>query len=285
MMGGREVAGRDLTTIAIGGPCELFEPESIGDVEALLGRFRTEGRAYRVLGAGSNVLIPDEGCSAAIVRLGRFSKSVTWGSEGALMVGAGYSLMRLAREAADRALHGLEFAGGIPATIGGAIAMNAGAHGEEIRNIARELTILSPQEGVINVSAGSRAWSYRRGPLAPGEVLLAVDLQLTSGKGEAIKQCMSERLAYRKATQPLTVPSCGSVFKNPSPELPAGKILEECGVKGLRRGGAQFSELHANWIVNPERRASAADVLALIEEAQARAARRGVNLEPELQRW
>ena len=188
-----------------------------------------------------------------------------WDSEW-VSVGAGYSLARLSQEAADRGLTGLEFARGIPGTVGGAVVMNAGAHGGSIQDILEEVTILTPDGEVQQIAKQDIQFGYRECSLRDQVIVLAGVFRLKAGDPDVIQATMSENLAKRKAAQPLELPNAGSVFRNP-PGDSAGRLIEEAGWKGKRLGGAQVSSKHANFIVN-QGNATARDVLALIREIQ-----------------
>jgi UDP-N-acetylmuramate dehydrogenase len=276
-----------LTTFSIGGGVRAVVTVESGDelskVIALLSR---EGQPYRVLGNGSNVLFGDEPINLWIITLGSAFRRIESVSRGELVVFGAVSLMSVARTVSDDGLSGLEFAAGIPATIGGAVFMNAGAHGGEIcSRIVEVRGVLGDGTSVV-WGRDELPWRYRHSGLPLGSVVTSVRLSLIEGDKTTISERCAHNLAERRARQPLALPSAGSVFKNPSPELPAGMLLERIGMKGATIGGAMISELHANWIVNPKREATAKDVVALIEECKARAlAEAGIALEPEVRLW
>jgi UDP-N-acetylmuramate dehydrogenase len=276
-----------LTTFSIGGGVRAVVTVESGDelskVIALLSR---EGQPYRVLGNGSNVLFGDEPINLWIITLGSAFRRIESVSRGELEVFGAVSLMSFARKVSDDGLSGLEFAAGIPATIGGAVFMNAGAHGGEIcSRIVEVRGVLGDGTSVV-WGRDELPWRYRHSGLPLGSVVTSVRLSLIEGDKTTISERCAHNLAERRARQPLALPSAGSVFKNPSPELPAGMLLERIGMKGATIGGAMISELHANWIVNPKREATAKDVVALIEECKARAlAEAGIALEPEVRLW
>jgi UDP-N-acetylmuramate dehydrogenase len=281
------VPAASLTTFAIGGALRaLVSVESeaeLQSVRALLGR---EGQPTEVLGFGSNLLVLDGGVSKWVLKLGGDLRVVEHLGNGRYRLGGAASLMALARRISGEGFSGLEFAAGIPASIGGAVFMNAGAHGAELGSRIVSIRGVLPNGEFHEWHRDELPWSYRRSGLPYGAVVSAVEIQLVSGDRDVITKTLSDNLAHRKRTQPLSLPSAGSVFKNPSLELPAGRVLEIAGLKGAKSGGAQVSELHANWIVNPEKRASAADVLDLIRECTERAASHsGIRLEPEVRIW
>lgn len=283
----RNTAGSACTTFAVGGPIEyLVEPHSEQAVAELLKTLSSEDRPYVILGSGSNVVIPDKGIGGIVIRLGkglRYRKSL---SETRFEVGAAMSLMTLSRELSEAGLAGIEFAGGIPASIGGAVRMNAGAHGDEIASLLRSVTIVTRDGRIESLSPAEVGFSYRHSNFPAGSIVVRAELELTSSDRQTTAARRSEFLAERKRRQPLTLPSAGSVFKNPAGTLSAGALLEAAGMKGERIGGAQVSILHANWIVNDERSASASDISALVKLCKERVlAKDGISLEPEILLW
>lgn len=284
------ILGADLTTYAIGGPLELLcEPETQEQLIQVVELLKQRAVAWRILGAGSNILVADEGIKEVVIRLGRGFRGSHVLSESPditiIEVGAAASLMTLSRTVSDQGLSGLEFAAGIPATIGGAVFMNAGAHGSEMAAVLGEITVLRGA-GVERIAARSLPFRYRHSGLSSEEVVIGASFVLRRGDRELVARQRAECLAERKARQPLSSPSAGSVFKNPSPKLAAGRLIEEAGLKGLVQGGAQVSTLHANWIINPGRRASAREVEALMAQCvETVADRTGVVLDPEVIRW
>jgi len=278
--------GKDLTTFAIGGPlaCVL----DIGDAAALchlVEVLRAQQLRYRILGAGSNVLIDSEGLSSVVVRLGKEFQTAEFRAHGRVRVGGAFSLMRLSRLTATAALSGLEFAGGIPASMGGAIFMNAGAHGGECGEIVEEVTVVIPGEGIVVLSGSELCFSYRHAKIPEGAVVIGATLALVSSERELVEAQRSALLKERKLRQPLSAPCAGSIFKNPS-GYAAGQLIEAVGLKGEKHGGAEVSALHANWIVNSSRTATSHDVLSLVNYCKAKVGtERGVQLEPELFSW
>nr|WP_035213931.1 UDP-N-acetylmuramate dehydrogenase [Desulfitobacterium hafniense] len=252
-----------LNTWRIGGLAEtVCWPESEEELREIWFKCQEQGIPFRLFGRGSNVLFPDEGLSGVTVISTGLAQSV-WDSEW-VTVGAGYSLARLSQEAADRGLTGLEFARGIPGTVGGAVVMNAGAHGGSIQDILEEVKILAPEGEVQRLAKEDIQFGYRECSLRDQAIVLEGVFHLKPGDPDVIQATMSENLARRKAAQPLELPNAGSVFRNP-PGGSAGRLIEEAGWKGKRLGGAQVSSKHANFIVN-QGNATARDVLALIRE-------------------
>ncbi len=274
------------TTWRIGGPADVWvEVHAIRELAAFLRAARTEHVAVRILGAGSNVLVADEGAAGAILALGGDFERVVLERAGArvlrLAVGAGVKLTAFARRISNEGWAGLEFAVGIPSTVGGALVMNAGAHGSEMRGVVRWAELVAASGERSRVDAADLEFGYRRTRLPRGAVVTRVGIALHRDDPSAIRGRVRAHLDYRRTTQPLTEPSCGSVFVNPAGGS-AGRLVEEAGLKGRRVGGASISTKHANFIVN-EGNATAADVVALIREARNQVrARTGIDLVPEV---
>ena len=281
------VPGSSLTTFSIGGAIRAVvtvdTAEELSNVVRLLSR---EGQEYRVLGNGSNVLFGDGSLSLWILKLGSGFRRIEVLSRGELEVFGSVPLMSFARKVSEDGLSGLEFAAGIPATVGGAVFMNAGAHGSEICSRIVEVHGIVGDGSHVVWQRDDLPWRYRHSGLPAGAIVTSVRLSLVEGDRRVISERCAHNLAERRARQPLSLPSAGSVFKNPSPELPAGLLLERIGMKGVAVGGAMISEMHANWIVNPKREATARDVVTLIEACKAKAiSEAGIVLEPEVRLW
>ncbi len=281
------VPGSSLTTFAIGGALRsVVTVESAEELSAVVALLSSEGQGYRVLGNGSNVLFGDDPLGLWIIKLGAGFRRVESISRGEIEVFGSVPLMSFARKVSDDGLSGLEFAAGIPATMGGAVFMNAGAHGGEICSRIVEVRGVLADGSSVVWQRDELSWRYRHSGLPVGAVVTSVRLSLVEGDRVAISERCAHNLTERRARQPLSLPSAGSVFKNPSPELPAGMLLERIGMKGAAIGGAMISEMHANWIVNPKREARAKDVVDLIEACKAKAlAEAGIALEPEVRLW
>lgn len=274
------LAGR--TTLRIGGParffCEAGSPEALRD---LVGFAREEGIPLLALGKGSNILIPDEGFPGIVVTLGGELHTIAIEGE-AVRAGGGASLMSLAIQTRNAGLSGLENLSGIPSTVGGAIRINAGAYGSEIFDVLESITWVSSEGGMEELDAVTVAHGYRWSALMerPGYVVGGV-LRLIRGKREEIERRFAEVTAKRKNALPRE-PNAGSIFKNPPGHF-AGKLLEECGLKGLSHGGARISERHANVIINAGG-ATAQDVLELMLRMQTAVAERfSIELVPEIE--
>jgi UDP-N-acetylmuramate dehydrogenase len=274
------LAGR--TTLKIGGPAALFaEVEDASALSALLRWAAAAGRPVLPLGKGSNILIPDEGFpGVAFVLAGDFRSVDVRGTE--VTAGAGASLMSLAVTTQRAGLSGLENLSGIPSSVGGAVRINAGAYGSEIFDVLSSVELVS-REGVRReVPASVIAHTYRWTALLDSKDLVAsAALRLREANPEAIRARMAEVTAKRKAALP-TQPNAGSIFKNPPGDF-AGRLLEACGLKGRRIGGAEVSRIHANVIVNAGA-ATACDVRALMDEMRAAVETRfAIVLVPEIE--
>jgi UDP-N-acetylmuramate dehydrogenase len=267
-----------LTTVGIGGPAKRFaRPQSLVELEQALAWAAGEGLAVVTIGLGSNLLIADEGVNALALRLvGELAAAAA--EDGLLVAGGGATNAVCLHRARAAGLGGFEFACAIPGTVGGGVQMNAGAYGSDWAAIL---------ERALVVSAESSDWrtpeqlglEYRRSALGPGEVVAKAEFRLEPRPPEEIKAAISDLQAVRKAAQPTNKRTFGSVFKNPEHELSAGRMLEACGLKGHRIGGAQISPRHANFIENAGE-GRAVDALALIAEARRRALEEfGVELE------
>ena len=223
-----------------------------------------------MIGNGTNLLVPDEGLDRLVIDTTGLGTLETGPEPETIMAGCGVSLARLASFACQRGWTGLEFAHGIPGTVGGGLTMNAGAYGGELRQVVRQVRVLVPEEGIRTLSGEEMAFGYRRSLLTqnPEIVALSAVFALTPGDPAAIRQRMQELMQKRKESQPLEWPSAGSTFKRPEGYF-AGTLIDQCGLKGLTVGGAQVSEKHAGFVIN-RGGATCADVLALIEEIQKR---------------
>lgn len=280
------VPGSACSTFAIGGPLSyLVEPKDTLALCRLLAMLHSAALPFRILGAGSNVLVPDEGVPDIVIRLGEGFRSIEQRTEGLFSVGASVSIMRLSRDLSISGFAGLEFAGGIPASFGGAAVMNAGAHGGEFGDILERVSVVLPDGTKEVIERQALAMSYRHGSIPAQSVVVGGEIRLVASDGAVVAEKRARFLSHRKKTQPLHLPSAGSVFRNP-PGHYAGELIEGCGLKGYRSGAAQLSPLHANWIVNPERAATALDVRHLIARAiEEVRQRREIELVPELCVW
>ncbi|MEH7882864.1 UDP-N-acetylmuramate dehydrogenase [Bacillus sp. JJ1609] len=256
------------TTMKIGGPADiLIEPSSIDNLKKAIDVIKKSGVKWTVIGRGSNLLVSDKGIEGAVIKLGSGLDELK--IEGnRVTAGGGMSLVNFAITISRKGLAGLEFAGGIPGSIGGAVYMNAGAHGSDVSKILEKAYVLFEDGTLEWLTNEEMKFSYRTSVLQkerPGIVVAAV-FQLKEGNKEEIVAELQKNKDYRKETQPYNYPSCGSVFRNPLPNY-AGNLIEKSGLKGHRIGGAQISELHGNFIINTGN-AKAEDVLGLIQHVK-----------------
>lgn len=271
------------TTWRIGGPAEQFvQPESVEELQQALQEASRSGKPFYVLGGGSNLLVADEGIAGTVIQLGGSLAGLEINGT-TIKAQAGVPLPFLARKAADAGLSGLEFAAGIPGTVGGAVVMNAGAYGSQISNVVRRVECCNAQGELLTLDAGACGFEYRNSRFKQSRewMIVSVELELTPGDRDEILAQMERNTASRNAKQPVEYPSAGSIFKNP-PGDAAGRLVEMIGAKGWRQGGAMVSEKHSNFIVNTGN-ASCEDVLQLVARVkQAVEQETGVLLEEEI---
>ena len=264
-----------------GGPAALFaEPRNAQQLAHVHQWAQEKGLSLLILGNGSNLLIADSGFDGLVIHLGRTLSEVSVFAN-TLTAQAGASLAAAARAAAQASLTGLEFAAGIPGSIGGAVCMNAGAYGGEIAQVIVSARVLTP-EGVRTVSKDELSLGYRSSAVMQnGWVVLEATFELAPGSPDEIKATMADLAARRREKQPLQYPSCGSFFKRPVGYY-AGALIEQAGLKGYRVGDAQVSELHAGFVIN-RGHATSSEIYRLMQEVQRRVqAQFGVTLEPEV---
>lgn len=248
---GEHVPMKDLTTFRIGGEADVvytvYDAASLG---VLLSRLQQDGVPFQLIGAGSNLLVADEGLRGAVIRLDARRAVVEQLDGTTLRCDAGVMLAKLSRVAQQKGLAGLAFACGIPGSVGGAVYMNAGAYGGEMVQIVREAEVLLPNGETTTMLADELKLSYRHSALMErGGIVTAVTLSLTQGNPDDIHDHMSELLTARREKQPLEYPSAGSFFKRPVGYF-AGKLVDDCGLRGYRVGDAQVSEKHAGFVIN-----------------------------------
>ena len=275
---GTELAG--LTTYRIGGPAAaLVEPADIAQLSLVLQLAAQMALRWMVLGLGSNILLPDGGFEGIVIRMGKAIAGVKReGPESHLWtVGAGFPTPLLARRTATAGLRGVNRLGGVPGTVGGAVFMNAGAHGQEFKDVVSWVDVVATDGTVSRTSGKDIAWRYRSSGL--DSVVVAVQLSLAPAEPRILRRELREHLRWRKRGTPFDQPCCGSVFRNPecgavtsgAAEIPmpctAGRLIDSAGLKGYRVGGAEVSNKHANYIVNAGG-ATAADVRAVIDHVR-----------------
>ncbi|HEY9518130.1 MAG TPA: UDP-N-acetylmuramate dehydrogenase [Gemmatimonadales bacterium] len=276
------------STYRIGGPATVVLPASGEDVAAALGLAARAGIPVFALGLGSNVLLPDTGLDALVIRLGKGLDQVRNDGE-RWWLGAGLPAPLAARKTAGQGFAGLHMMVGVPGTVGGGVYMNAGCHGGQWSDVTRQVKVVGPSGDIRSLPAGGIPFSYRRSGLE-GLIVLEAEVELRPGSREALDREVEQLFAWRQQGTPFNQPCCGSVFKNPGGPAPAswsrpwtaGSLIEAAGLKGTRLGGAEISPMHANYFVNTGD-ATAADVRGLIARARAEVAERfGVMLEPEV---
>jgi len=274
----QKVSLKKYSTFKIGGPAKFFaEPKSIADIRELLMFCKKNKEKFFILGNGSNILFSDNGYDGLVMKMGK-------------NLASGKSLHDVIQTAANNGLGGMEKLDGIPGTLGGAIYMNAGAHGQQISDCIKSVVSVTNYGGIITRTNEECKFSYRSSIFKMfDEIIVSAEFDFVSMSKEIINKNRKEVLAWRREKQPLKYPNAGSVFKNPTSNLPltdshlsAGYLIDSCGLKGCRVGDAQVSELHANFIVN-RGSATAADVKALMNKIiQEVKKKHGIVLEPEI---
>lgn len=253
------------TTMKIGGPADIFiEPSSLENIQKVMTFLKERQIPWRAIGRGSNLLVSDKGIEGVVIKLGSGLDHLSI-NDSTITVGGGHSLVSLSTLISKKGLSGLEFASGIPGSVGGAVYMNAGAHGSDISKILTKAHVLFKDGSIEWLSNDDMEFTYRTSVLQkerPG-IVLEAEFQLIKGDRTAIVSQMQKNKDYRKETQPWNFPCAGSIFRNPLPNY-AGKLIEDAGLKGFQMGGAKISEMHGNFIVNAGN-ATAKDVLDLIQ--------------------
>ena len=276
----------ELTSLRVGGAIDwVISPDTEEKAARLIFELEKADVAWRALGSGSNVLADDKEHHYTVVSLKDLKGEARFDEE-LVSISAGYSLPRLCVDAARRGLSGIEGLGGIPGTVGGALWMNAGAYGHEIGTVTESVRVARDGQ-VVEVPGSSVQWNYRHTSFRDGELLLGATLRLQTDEPEKIKERMEEAKQKRLATQPHGARSAGCFFKNPpGSRVGTGKMIDDMGMKGTRRGGAIVSPIHANFIVTEGEEARASDALALAEEIRERVRREhGIELEYEVELW
>lgn len=271
------------TTFRIGGPARYYAvPECTDGVRNSIAFAGDNGIPYVVTGRGSNVLFSDEGYPGVVIEIGRGMEKVALQGENRIRAEAGTGLGALAAEAAKNSLSGLEFASGIPGTVGGAVTMNAGAYGGEIRDCIVSASVLCADGTVREMTRDDLELGYRSSRIqSGGHIVLEAVFEMQPGEKDEILARMKELNARRREKQPLEYASAGSTFKRPEGHF-AGKLIEDAGLRGYRVGDAQVSEKHCGFVIN-RGNATAADVLKLIRDVQEKVFEcSGIRLEPEV---
>lgn len=261
------VSLKKCTTYRVGGIAKYIAyPKDVKSLVKLIKYLKNKNITYKILGNGSNLLFSDKEYDGVLIKLTEFN-NLDFIGKNKLRVGAGYNLIKLSLVTAKKGLTGLEFASGIPGTVGGSVFMNAGAYKSDMGYVVESVKVLTPDEKIINLENKEMDFHYRTSFLKkhPSYICLEVVIKLQKGKKEAIEEVIKDRRERRLASQPLEYPSAGSVFRNPQDDF-AGRLIEESGLKGEKHGGAMISSKHANFIVN-YKNAKAEDIKYLIELA------------------
>ena len=288
-LGVRAERGRrfaELTSLRVGGSIDwVISPQTEAQAAAVVHELEQAGIGWRALGSGSNVLADDGEHHYVVLALKDLKGEVRFAGD-LVQVSAGYSLPRLCVDVARQGLSGIEGLGGIPGTVGGALWMNAGAYGHEIGTVTETVRVARAGR-VVEVPGDTVQWNYRHTSFKDGELLLGATLRLTPDDAAAIMARMEDAKSRRLATQPHGGRSAGCFFKNPpASSIGTGKMIDEMGMKGVRRGTALVSPVHANFIVTEGENARAEDALALAEEIRERVKReQGIELEYEVELW
>ena len=272
------------TSYRIGGPAAMLAVvHSISALTRVIDVLASQGVDWVVVGKGSNLLVSDDGFDGCVIVLGRdFSRVEASEAAATVCAGAAVPLSKVVTTAAKAQLTGLEFACGIPGTLGGAISMDAGTRREWIGQRVQSLVVYRPGTGLMRRAGSEVEWGYRWCGLGPSDIVLEATLALEPGVRAEIDERMEARFSARRSTQPMGKPSCGSVFRNPEGPKGAARLVEDCGLKGYAHGGAQVSPAHANFIVN-NGNATAADVLSVMRTMHDRVREAtGVDLQPEV---
>lgn len=277
-----DVPMKDYTSFRIGGNADVMAfPMNENDLIDVMRFAANKGFPTFVIGRGTNLLIRDNGIRAVVINLSDGFKETIWLEDDTAVVGSGVLLIELANLCKDRGLSGLEFAVGIPGTIGGAVFMNAGAYGKEMKDVVERVEAVDMNGQKHSFDNAAMKFFYRGCALPANMIITKIYLKFKKDNLDEIKKRMKELKEKRKATQAINLPNAGSIFKNPT-GLSAGRLIEESGLKGIKFGGAQISEVHGNYIVNLGN-ATAMDVLALVAMARDKVFKaKGILLETEI---
>jgi len=274
-----------LTYYKIGGPADIVaDAVSVPDVIALRKIINETGIDNFILGAGSNILVSDDGYCGLVIRLdGEFAKLERFKDDVKIKSGAAVPLLKLLREGVSMGMSGIERLAGIPGLVGGAIFMNAGTFGEHIGDLVVDVEICTPDGSHTVLTPDECEFSYRSTRFhSSGEIILSCTIQSTFRESTEIENLITEKMEHRKKSQPIETPSCGCCFRNPDGDKSAGVLIQEAGMKGVTFGGAVISEKHGNFILNLGD-ATASDVIKLMAKARATVRdETGIMLEPEV---
>lgn len=270
------------TSFKVGGPAEcLIKIETLEELKQILEIAQNNNIKTTIIGNGSNILVKDEGIKGIVLKIE--IKKFELSKENELIVGSGNKLGEIAQKLAKEEITGFEFASGIPGTVGGAIRMNAGAHGSEMKDVVKTIIYIN-KKGEINTIENAQAeFEYRKSMFSKNDfIIIEAKMKFSKGNKEEIQAKMQEYLTYRKEKQPIEYPSAGSTFKRGTDFITA-KLIDECGLKGYKIGGAQISEKHAGFIINTGN-ATAEDILKLIEYTKKQVYDKfGKEIEPEIE--
>ena len=273
------------TTYRIGGNAALLiQPHEAADIAQAVTVAREGGVPWMALGLGSNLLVTDAGFPGIVIRLGKWFADIRprEADDPVWRVGAGLPTPLLARRTADAGFAGVHRLIGVPGSVGGGVFMNAGAHGQEYRQVVQEVEIVTREGALARLSTADIPWAYRRCGLRD-VVVTGTTLELVPSDSQRLRVEMAEHFRWRKAGTPFTEPCCGSVFRNPASDRTAGQLIDAVGMKGFRAGGARVSQKHANYIVNSGG-ASADDVLRVIDAVRSKVLEEfGIELELEVE--
>lgn len=277
-----EAPMRQFTSIKVGGPADsLFFPKDVDELRKLVRYARRRSIPFFIIGKGTNLVVRDKGVRGWVISLTQGMKKIQLNGE-VVEAEAGLPLQRLVQFAIQKGLTGLEPFFGIPGTVGGGLAMNAGAWGAELKDVLHSITLMKEDGEVVERSRPRLKFSYRRLDVPSSWIILKGRFQMKKGKREEILERVKSYSEMRKKTQPLDYPSAGSIFKNPK-EGPAGKWIEEAGLKGFRMGQAMISDRHANFIINLGK-ATAEEVIDLMELVERKIyEKKGISLEREVE--
>ena len=273
------------TTFRVGGPADYFvavkDTQAVQNVTALC---ISKQIPYYILGNGSNILAGDGGYRGVIIQFGKEMSDIEVLEDGTIRAQAGALMSKIANAAYEKALGGFEFAAGIPGSIGGAMVMNAGAYGGEMKDVLKAVTVLTQEGEVLTLSNEELELGYRTSVIARKHyIVLEAEIALSEGKKEEIQAVMDDLKERRITKQPLEYPSAGSTFKRPEGYF-AGKLIQDAGLRGFQVGGAQVSEKHCGFVINKDH-ATAAEIAELIRQVSEKVeAQFGVKLEPEVKR-
>ncbi len=272
------------TTFRIGGPADYFVvPNSVEEVRNVVALCKKSELPYYVLGNGSNLLVGDKGFRGVVIQIYKEMSAVIVKDE-CITVQAGALLSRIGNVALEHELQGFEFAAGIPGTMGGAVVMNAGAYGGEMKDVLVDATVLTPEGEILVLKNEELELGYRTSIIAKKDyIVLEANVKLVKGDKDAIKAKMDDLRVQRTTKQPLEYPSAGSTFKRPEGYF-AGKLIQDAGLRGFQVGGAQVSEKHCGFVINKDN-ATAADIVELMKQVSEKVQEEfGVALEPEVKR-